>query len=132
MKTLILTSSAIYKFEDENLGDLKAVFVFQFAWGKLPSPAKSAAYLGPRMRDQGPRQGEHWSDFASENLGDRHQAYLRSELTLTEFGRSILAHKQDFSWHNPIDRWWGGTRLTNRSFVALGSRSDRACEGVTA
>jgi hypothetical protein len=48
-----------------------------------------------------------------KNLRDRHKAYLRSELTLTEFGRSILAHKEDFSRHNPIDRWWGGTRLTN-------------------
>jgi hypothetical protein len=48
-----------------------------------------------------------------ENLRDRHTAYLRSELTLTKFGRSVLAHKEDFSRHNPIDRWWGGTRLTN-------------------
>jgi hypothetical protein len=48
-----------------------------------------------------------------ENLGDRQTAYRRSELTLTKFGRSVLAHKEDFSRHNPIDRWWGGTRLTN-------------------
>ena len=31
----------------------------------------------------------------------------------TEFGKAILAHNEDFSRHNPIDRWWGGTRLTN-------------------
>ena len=48
-----------------------------------------------------------------ENLRDRHSAYLRSELSLTEFGRAVLAHKEDFSRHNPIDRWWGGTHLTN-------------------
>ena len=48
-----------------------------------------------------------------ENLRDRHAAYLRSELSLTEFGKAVLAHKEDFSRHNPIDRWWGGTRLTN-------------------
>jgi hypothetical protein len=48
-----------------------------------------------------------------ENLRDRHKAGLRSRLSLTDFGRSILAHKEDFSRHNPIDRWWGGTRLTN-------------------
>jgi hypothetical protein len=48
-----------------------------------------------------------------ENLRDRHKAYLRSRLSLTEFGKSILAHKEDFSRHNPINRWWGGTRLTN-------------------
>jgi len=34
-------------------------------------------------------------------------------LSLTEFGKAVVAHKEDFSRHNPIDRWWGGTRLTN-------------------
>jgi hypothetical protein len=48
-----------------------------------------------------------------ENLRDRHPAYLRSRLSLTEFGKAIVAHKEDFSRHNPIDRWWGGTHLTN-------------------
>jgi hypothetical protein len=32
---------------------------------------------------------------------------------LTDFGKAILAHEEDFSRHNPIDRWWGGTHLTN-------------------
>jgi hypothetical protein len=50
-----------------------------------------------------------------ENLRDRHTAYLRSELSLTEFGKAVLAHKADFSRHNPIDRWWGGTHLTNEN-----------------
>jgi hypothetical protein len=48
-----------------------------------------------------------------ENLRDRHPAYLRSRLSITDFGRAVLAHKEDFSRHNPIDRWWGGTHLTN-------------------
>jgi hypothetical protein len=48
-----------------------------------------------------------------ENYGRRDEAFRRSRLSLTEFGRAILAHKEDFSRHNPIDRWWGGTRLTN-------------------
>jgi hypothetical protein len=48
-----------------------------------------------------------------ENLRDRHSAYLRSRLSLTKFGKAIVAHQEDFSRHNPIDRWWGGTRLTN-------------------
>lgn len=48
-----------------------------------------------------------------ENLRDRQDAYLRSRLSLTEFGKTVLAHQEDFSRHNPIDRWWGGTRLTN-------------------
>jgi hypothetical protein len=33
--------------------------------GKAAVAAKLAAHLGPRTRDHGPRQGEHWSDFAS-------------------------------------------------------------------
>ena len=40
-------------------------------------------------------------------------AYHRSRLSLTEFGKAVVAHKEDFSRHNPIDRWWGGTHLTN-------------------
>lgn len=48
-----------------------------------------------------------------ENLGPRLRAYRRSELSLTKLGEAIVAHREDFSRHNPIDRWWGGTRLTN-------------------
>jgi hypothetical protein len=51
--------------------------------------------------------------ISRKNLRDRDAAYRRSQLSLTEFGKSIVAHKEDFSRHNPIDRWWGGTRLTN-------------------
>ena len=32
---------------------------------------------------------------------------------LPNSARLIVAHKEDFSRHNPIDRWWGGTHLTN-------------------
>ena len=48
-----------------------------------------------------------------KTCGIAHQAYQRSRLSLTEFGKAIVAHEEDFSRHNPIDRWWGGTRLTN-------------------
>jgi hypothetical protein len=48
-----------------------------------------------------------------ENLRDRLKAYQRSRLSMTEFGKAVLAHEEDFSRHNPIDRWWGGTHLTN-------------------
>jgi len=49
----------------------------------------------------------------TDNYSGRDEAYMRSRLSLTEFGKAIVAHKEDFSRHNPIDRWWGGTRLTN-------------------
>jgi hypothetical protein len=48
-----------------------------------------------------------------ENYRARDAAYKRSRLSLTEFGKALVAHREDFSRHNPIDRWWGGTRLTN-------------------
>lgn len=51
--------------------------------------------------------------IARENHRDRDTAHKRSRLSLTELGWAIVAHKEDFSRYNPIDRWWGGTRLTN-------------------
>ena len=48
-----------------------------------------------------------------DNFRDRDRAYKRSRLSLTDFGKAVVAHKEDFSRHNPIDRWWGGTHLTN-------------------
>jgi hypothetical protein len=47
------------------------------------------------------------------NHRGRDEAFRRSRMSLTEFGKAVVAHKEDFSRHNPIDRWWGGTRLTN-------------------
>jgi hypothetical protein len=67
--------------------------------------------FGPRPAVTG--LDEALRTISRENLRDRQTTYPRSELSLTEFGKSILAHKEDFSRHNPIDRWWGGTRLTN-------------------
>jgi hypothetical protein len=51
--------------------------------------------------------------ISREELGKRHPLYLKSRLSLTEFGKAVVAHEVDFSRHNPIDRWWGGTHLTN-------------------
>jgi hypothetical protein len=44
---------------------------------------------------------------------ERFERYKESRLSLTALGKAILAGTEDFSRHNPIDRWWGGTRLTN-------------------
>jgi hypothetical protein len=57
---------------------------------------------------------EELGTISREKLGACHKAIRRSRsLSLTEFGEAIVAHREDFSRHNPIDRWWGGTRLTN-------------------
>lgn len=67
---------------------------------RCPVPAVSGLEEGP---------------FTLEMIGDRdrHQRYMRSKLKLTALGDAILAQREDFSRHNPVHRWWGGTELTN-------------------
>jgi len=67
--------------------------------------------FGPRPAIAG--LDEELRTIGRDNLRDRHTALLRSRLSLTEFGKAVLAHEEDFSRHNPIDRWWGGTHPTN-------------------
>jgi hypothetical protein len=67
---------------------------------RCPAPAVSGL-------DEGPSTIEMHDD------PNRHERYTRSELKLTSLGEAILARAEDFSRHNPISRWWGGTKLTN-------------------
>jgi hypothetical protein len=67
--------------------------------------------FGPRPAIAG--LDEELRTISRDNLGARYAALLRSRMSLTDFGRAVLAHREDFSRHNPIDRWWGGTHLTN-------------------
>jgi hypothetical protein len=65
-----------------------------------PAPAVSGL-------DEGPFTPEMHKDR------NRHERYKGSKLRLTTLGEAILARTEDFSRHNPIHRWWGGTELTN-------------------
>jgi hypothetical protein len=65
-----------------------------------PAPAVSGL-------DEGPFTLEMHDDR------NRHERYTGSELKLTPLGEAVLARTEDFSRHNPIHRWWGGTELTN-------------------
>jgi hypothetical protein len=65
-----------------------------------PAPAVSGL-------DEGP------FDLEMHEGRDRHARYKRSTLALTELGKAVIANADDFSRHNPIHRWWGGTELTN-------------------
>jgi hypothetical protein len=69
---------------------------------RCPAPAVSGL-------DEGPFTVEMHNDR------DRHQRYKNSQLSLTALGKAILAGTEDFSRHNPVFRWWGGTKLTNDS-----------------
>jgi hypothetical protein len=67
--------------------------------------------LGPRPAVAG--LGDELCTIERQDLRARHEVYLCSRLSLTEFGKAVLAHQEDFSRHNPIDRWWGGTHITS-------------------
>lgn len=47
------------------------------------------------------------------NEEDGSYQYSGGRLALTDLGRSIMAGEEDFSRHNQIHRWWGGTELTS-------------------
>jgi hypothetical protein len=70
--------------------------------GLAHCPAPAVSGLG-----EGPFVGE------IHNEGLRRIRYLKSRLELAALGHAILKGKEDFSRHNPIHRWWGGTELTN-------------------
>ena len=70
------------------------------ALAQCPTPAVSGL-------DEGPFTDEMHHD------PDHHARYKRSKLALTTLGTAILDQADDFSRHNPIHRWWGGTELTN-------------------
>lgn len=95
----------------EDLFDNSAVrqtYVFdEFEYGYL----LDGLAFGPRPAVAG--LDEALRMMCKEGLEDRQEAYNRSRLSLTDFGKAVVAHKEDFSRHNPIDRWWGGTHLTN-------------------
>lgn len=87
---------------------LRGTFVFD-EWqlgylldGLALGPVPAVAGLDEELRTLG-----------KEAFGPREEAYKRSRLTITDFGKAVLRHEEDFSRHNPIDRWWGGTHLTN-------------------
>jgi hypothetical protein len=57
--------------------------------------------------DEGPFSLEMHDDSS------RFERYKQSRLSLTEFGKAVLGGDENFRRHNRIDRWWGGTHLTD-------------------
>jgi len=88
--------------------------VGQLLDGLAHCPAPAIAGL-----DEGP------FDEKLHDASERHDRYKNSRLSLTGLGKAILAQSDDFSRHNPVHRWWGGTELTNDRLWRwdLGSRS---------
>jgi len=79
---------------------------------RCPVPAVTGLDEGPFSLDM-------------HNDASRHARYKQSHLSLTDFGKAVLAGSEDFGRHNPIDRWWGGTHLTNDRLWRWG-RASRA------
>jgi len=52
-------------------------------------------------------------DMALHDDKARFERYRRSSLELTDLGKALVRGEDDFSYHNAIDSWWGGTRLSN-------------------
>jgi hypothetical protein len=52
-------------------------------------------------------------DLALHEDRERHRAFREAVPRLTPFGEALRAGKADYAAHNTIDRWWGGTHLTN-------------------
>ena len=67
---------------------------------RCPMPAVSGLNEGPFTEELHRDKG-------------RFEQYKQSTLSLTPLGKTILAQAEDFSRHNPINRWWGATELTN-------------------
>lgn len=86
----------------------RRVFDYWETGSLLDGLARSPALVVSGL-DEGPFTAEMHNDR------DRHQRYKKSQLSLTTLGKAVLAGTEDFSRHNPISRWWGGTELTNDS-----------------
>jgi hypothetical protein len=119
MKRVVLTSLSGLELMYSGRADIVIPFAFRFVGGPLPSPDKLASYVAARSEKHD--RGSHWSDFVSRWHG--HDEDSRA-LGLAEFRQQYETIELWFdpnpndqlhliSRYNPIDRWWGGTRLTN-------------------
>jgi hypothetical protein len=98
-------SRTIWLFHHDSLRQTRVFNEFEYGYlleGLAHGPTPAVAGLDDHLRT-----------IAQESFDGRLEAYRRSRLSLTDFGKAVLAHEEDFSRHNPIDRWWGGTHLTN-------------------
>lgn len=82
----------------------QAVFMGDWSfWGLLD---------GLALADEPLIEGLAGAPFRPDERG-LDQAYFRSALMLTPFGQEVVAGRADHAGYNRIDRWWGGTQLTN-------------------
>lgn len=51
--------------------------------------------------------------LAMHDNPERYRLFCESTVSLTGLGHRLVAGDDDWSRHNPIHRWWGGTQLTS-------------------
>lgn len=93
-------------FPGHNKRNTRRVFAYWEAGELLDGLAR-----GPAPAVAGPEEGP-FTDEMHDDSG-RLARYKQSKLSLTSLGEAVLAQTEDFSRHNPIHRWLGGTELTN-------------------
>ena len=85
-------------------------------WDRLDGLANAASPLIEGLTGT-PFQPD-WSD-------EQRAAYFKSEVKMTDFGTQVLAGKQDHTVRNGVDRWVGGTHLTNDALWRWESNEER-------
>ena len=56
---------------------------------------------------------------------ERAKPYLTSRLSLTSLGKAVLAGGADWAKHHSVDRWWGGTHLTEDNLWCWDGETER-------
>ncbi len=69
--------------------------------------------------------------FAPEMGHDEFMAYLQSTIGLTPLGFQVLGGGTDYAEHARIDRWMGGTRITNDSLWRWNDRESELVAPVS-
>ena len=80
-----------------------------FEWGRMLCELATA----PMPALSGVTETEY--SIVSHMDEERFRSFCNSHVTMTTFGNRLVAGEDDWVQHNPIHRWWGGTRLTNDS-----------------
>jgi hypothetical protein len=93
-------------FPGHEKGNTRQVFVYWETGELLDCLARGPSPLVAGL-NEGPFTEEMHRDRA------RMKRFEQSKLSLTALGRDVLAGREDFSRHNPVHRWWGGTELIN-------------------
>jgi hypothetical protein len=110
IRMLELISAGNARPSDVFAGDSKRNQRRVFGYWEVGSLLDGLAH-GPAPAVAGLAEGPFTEEMHEDR--QRHQRYKVSRLSLTTLGEAILKRTEDFSRHNPISRWWGGTELTN-------------------